>query len=292
MKNLKGIIPALLTPFTADNRINHPVLRQLVRRNLDQGVSAFYVAGSTAEAFLLTSDERKSILETVVDEVAGRCGVIAHIGAISQDMATELAIHARESGADAISSIPPFYYPFSFDEIKAYYFGIVDRSDMPMIIYNFPAFSGVKLDAGNIAQFLCDKRFIGVKHTSQDYYALNRFKTAFPDKLVFNGYDEMFVSGMAMGADGAIGSTFNFMADKFITMKKLCDEGRYDKARDLQSKVNDLIQVLIKVGVLPGEKEIMNLMGLDFGRCRKPFKPISEEERAMLKNALDALNKS
>lgn len=292
MKNLKGIVPALLTPFTADNRINHPVLRELVRRNLEQGVSAFYVAGSTAEAFLLTTAERKAILETVVDEVAGRCGVIAHIGAISQDAATELALHARETGADAISSIPPFYYPFTFDEIKAYYFGIVEASGMPMIIYNFPAFSGVKLDVVNIAQFLCDDRFIGVKHTSQDFYALNRFKTAFPDKLVFNGFDEMFVSGMAMGADGAIGSTFNFMADKFIAMKKLCDDGHFDKARAMQSKVNDLIQVLITVGVLPGEKEIMNLMGLDFGGCRKPFKSISEAERAMLKQALAALHAS
>ena len=290
MKNLKGIIPALLTPFTADNRINHPVLRELVRRNLKQGVTAFYVSGSTAEAFLLTTAERKAILETVVDEVAGRCGIIAHVGAIGQDTATELAIHARDAGADAISAVPPFYYPFSFAEIKAYYSGIVEASGMPMIIYNIPAFSGVKLDAGTIGQLLCDERFIGVKHTSPDFYTLNRFKTAFPDKLVFNGYDEMFVSGMAMGADGAIGSTFNFLSGQFIAMKQLCDEGQFAQARILQSKVNDLIQVLITVGVFPGEKEILNLMGLDFGQCRKPFKSINDEERDLLKQALVQLD--
>ena len=161
---------------------------------------------------------------------------------------------------------------------------------MPMIIYNFPAFSGVKLDVDNIGAFLCDDRFIGVKHTSRDYYALNRFKSSFPDKLVFNGYDEMFVSGMAMGADGAIGSTFNFMAEKFVAMKKLCDGGQYDPAREMQTKVNNMIQVLIKVGVIPGEKEILNLMGLDFGTCRKPFKSINADERKMLKAALSKLN--
>lgn len=285
MKNLKGIIPALLTPFTADNRINRQALRELVRMNLQKGVSAFYVGGSTAETFLLTEDERKEILETVVGEAAGRCGIIAHIGAIGQDMATRLARHARDAGADAISSLPPFYYPFSFEEIKSYYFGIVDAVDMPMIVYNIPDYSGVKLDAGNIGEFLSDGRFIGVKHTSSDFYALNRFKTAYPEKLIFNGYDEMFVSGMAMGADGAIGSTYNFMAEKFIAMKALCDEGRYDRARELQTEANHIIDVLDRVGTLPGEKEILNLMGLDFGRCRKPFKTLNEAEKAMLASA-------
>ena len=290
MKDLKGIIPALLTPFTADNRVNHPVLRQLVRLNIEKGVSAFYVGGSTAETFLLSTDERKAVLETVIDEAAGRCGVIAHIGTISQDTAIDLAMHAKRAGADAVSSIPPFYYPFSFGEIKSYYYAIVDAVDMPMIIYNFPAFSGVKLDSANIGEFLCDGRFIGVKHTSRDFYSLNRFKASFPDKLVFNGYDEIFVSGMAMGADGAIGSTFNFMAEKFVAMKKLCDSGQYDLARGMQTKVNDMLQVLIKVGVIPGEKEMLNLMGLDFGACRKPFKSVSAEEREWLKDALAELN--
>ena len=125
MKNLKGIIPALLTPFTDDNRVNHPVLRELVRLNLEKGVCAFYVGGSTAETFLLSAAERKAVLETVIDETAGRCGVIAHVGAISQDTAIDLAAHAAKAGADAISAIPPFYYPFTFQEIKSYYYGIV-----------------------------------------------------------------------------------------------------------------------------------------------------------------------
>ena len=192
-KDLKGIIPALLTPFDSDNKVNHQVLRQLVRMNVDKGVNAFYICGSTAEAFLLSQDERKSVLETVIGEVNGRCGIIAHIGAISQDNATDLAKHAKKAGADAISSIPPFYYKFSFEEIRAYYYGIAEESDIPMIIYNFPAFSGVTLDSEKIGQFLCSERFIGIKHTSNDFYSLNRFKRFFPDKLVFNGYDEIFV---------------------------------------------------------------------------------------------------
>ena len=289
MNKLKSIIPALLTPFTSDNRINHSVLRELVRLDIDKGVTSFYVCGSTAEVFLLSSDERKSILETVVDELANNCGIIAHIGSISQDEAIDLAKHAKRNNVDAISSIPPFYYPFSFEEIKSYYYNIVDKVDLPMIIYLFPGFSGVNMDEDHIFQFLCDDRFVGIKFTYNDFYLLNRIKTIYSNKLVLSGLDEMFISGFAAGADGAIGSTFNFMADQFINIKKTYEEGKHEEAIKLQSAVNQVIKVLMRVGMLPGEKEILNILGLDFGICRKPFKAISEEEHEMLKVALNKL---
>jgi len=289
MHKLNGIIPALLTPFTTEGNINKKALRQLVRMNINKGVAGFYCGGSTAEAFLLSTDERKELLETVMEEVNNECAVIAHIGAISQDTAIELAKHAESLNVDAISSIPPFYYNFSFNEIKEYYYSIVNEVSVPMIIYNFPDFSGVTLNSENIGEFLCDKRFIGVKHTSSDFYSLNRFKTMYVDKVIFNGYDEMFLSGLAAGADGGIGSTYNFMAEKFIAIKKLFEEGKIKEAQEIQTKVNDIIGILKKVGVMPGEKEILNLMGLNFGQCRKPFKTISEEERELLKAVVNEL---
>ncbi|NLG37375.1 MAG: N-acetylneuraminate lyase, partial [Clostridiales bacterium] len=123
------------------------------------------------------------------------------------------------------------------------------------------------------------------KHTSSDFYMLNRIKARFPDKLVFNGYDEMFVSGMAMGADGGIGTTYNFMAEKFINMWTLCRQGQYEKARAVQSRANEIIEALLSVGVLPGTKEILRLMGLDVGVCRRPFRTLRDAEREMLRRA-------
>ena len=140
-----------------------------------------------------------------------------------------------------------------------------------------------------VSQFLCDERFIGVKHTSSDFYALNRFKKAYPKKLIFNGYDEMLLSGLAAGADGGIGSTYNFMAEKYIRIWELFQEGRFEEARKIQTEVNDIIDILAKVGVMPGEKAILTMMGLDFGECRKPFKSISTEEYDMLKKAVGNL---
>lgn len=278
MKNFRGVIPALLTPFTNSGDINYNALRKLVRMNLNKGVAGFYVCGSTAEAFLLSLDERKKILETVVDENNGQATIISHVGCISQDQAAELARHAKENGADAMSSIPPFYFGFSWEEIRDYYFGLVDAVDLPMFIYNFPGNSGVKLTVDNVQTFLRDPRFIGVKHTSSDYYMLERFKHTREDVIVYNGYDEMFLSGIAMGADGGIGSTYNFMAEKFIRIMKLCEEGKLPEARAEQHRANNILEFLMRVGIMPGEKAILNRMGIDMGACRKPFRQLTEAE--------------
>jgi N-acetylneuraminate lyase len=286
MKSFQGIFPALLTPFNADGTIAHDTLRELVRMNLKKGVAGFYVCGSTAEAFLLSLDERKAILETVTDEVAGRATVISHVGCISLDQAIELARHAKACHADAMSSIPPFYYNFSWEEIRDYYFALVDAVDLPMFIYNFPGFSGVKLTVDNVLTFLKDKRFIGVKHTSSDYYMLERFKHARDGVIVYNGFDEMFLSGIAMGADGGVGSTYNFMAEKFIQIIKDVKEGNMDDARRLQNQANNILQLLMRVGIMPGEKAALQMMGFEMGDCRRPFRTLSDAERAELKRTL------
>lgn len=290
MKNLKGIFPALLTPFTKDNKINELSLEKLIELNLKKGVDGFYVGGSTAEAFLLSLDERKSLLDIVTQVTKGECAIIAHIGCISTDQAIELGQHAEKAGVDAISSIPPFYYNFSFAEIKSYYFDIVNRVNLPMIIYNFPAFSGVDLNTDNVREFIADQRFIGIKHTSNDFYSLDRFKQIDERVIVYNGFDEMFLAGLAMGADGGIGSTYNIMAEKFIKMRQLFVAGKIETARQIQTEVNDIINVLIQVGVFSGEKEILSLMGIDFGECRRPFRRLSQDDKELLKKVVLKLN--
>lgn len=289
MKQLKGIIPALLTPFTRQNKINEQALAQLVKMNLEKGVSGFYVGGSTSEAFLMSLEERKYILDIVMQESKGKCAIIYHIGSISTDQAIELGMHAERAGVDAVSAVAPFYYNFSNEEIKEYYFEIASGVRLPMIIYNFPAFSGVNFKREDFLAFFQDERFIGVKHTSTDFFALERLKQMKQDLLVYNGFDEMFLAGLIMGADGGIGSTYNFMAEKFIQIKRHFDSGSIAEAQQLQSEVNDIIAAIIKIGVIPAEKEILNLMGLDFGTCRRPFKRISDEEREGLKWILNQL---
>lgn len=290
MKQLKGIYPALLTPFDQSGNVNCDALKQLVRWNIEKGVNGFYVGGSTAEAFLLTEEERNLVYRTVAEEAAGNVGLIAHIGAISTQEAIRFGKAAKAYGYDAISAIAPFYYKFSFEQIKKHYFDIVDALDMPMIIYNFPNFSGVNLTVEQVAQFFVDDHFIGIKHTSNDFFALEQFKSNFPDKLVFNGFDEMFLSGLAMGADGGIGSTYNFMAEKFIQIQTLFSENRLQEAQHVQREANRIIKALCKVGVMEAEKEVLCQLGFDFGHARPPFSVLNDEQKAFLKkNITDTL---
>ena len=281
-EKFKGIFPALLTPFDENDRVNIPALEALVDYNLEKGVDGFYVTGSTGEVFLLTEEERLLVMKTVSERAKGKCTLIAHIGCISTAQAIKYAKAAKEMGYDAISSVAPFYYKFSFAEIKKYYFDIVNAVDLTMLIYNFLAFSGVNLTVANITEFLSDDRFIGVKHTSNDYFALEQYKAAFPDKIVYNGYDEMFLAGLSMGADGGIGSTYNFMADKFIKMRELAQKNQMEEALKLQKEANVIIAALCKVGVMQGEKAILDAMGMNFGPCRAPFAQLSEEQKKEL----------
>jgi len=278
---LKGIYTALLTPFDKNNKINEKALEQLVKHNVKLGVTGFYVGGSTAEAFLMSKDERKQVME-IVKSVAPDKKLIAHVGSVNENEALELSIHAKELGYDCISSVTPFYYKFSVEEIKGYYNRLAAGSDMPMLVYYIPALAGVSMGTNDIASFLNDDKFVGIKFTSNDFFTMEQVKTNFPNKLVFNGYDEMFLSGLAMGADGGIGSTYNFMADKFVKIKELFEKNEIDAAREVQREANRIITILIKIGVMQAEKEVMNLLGIDFGGCRKPFIDATPEQKELL----------
>ncbi|MGI6279242.1 MAG: N-acetylneuraminate lyase [Acutalibacteraceae bacterium] len=284
LQKFKGIFPALLTPFDKDNKIDEKALTRLIEWNLEKGVSGFYVNGSTAEVFMLSDSERIRLYHLVSEICRGRCTLIAHIGAISTDQTIAYGKIAEKCGYDAISSVAPFYYKFSFEEIKNHYFSVVNQVNLPMIIYNFPVFSGVSLlSADNIALFLSDDRFIGVKHTSSDFFAMEQFKSAFPEKLVYNGYDEMFLAGLAMGADGGIGSTYNFMAEKFIKIQALFKENKMGEALKVQHTANKIIAALCKIGVQRGEKAILNLLGYNFGNARAPFLPLTSADYDFVK---------
>ena len=281
MRDLKGIYTALLTPFCKDGEVNEKELVRLIKHNLNLGVDGFYVCGSTAEALMLSAEQRKQIMRIVRDNAEG-ARLIAHIGSLNESEAHELGAYARELNYDLISSVAPFYYKFSISEIRDYYIRLAESSGMKMLVYHMPAFSGVGMGFEDMSSFLGDDRFAGIKYTSGDFFTMERCKALYPDKLIFNGYDEMLMSGLAMGADGGIGSTYNFMADKFVLIRKLFLEGKAEEARRVQNEANRIITVLCKIGVMQAEKEIMNQLGMEFGDCRPPFSKISDDNKRLI----------
>lgn len=285
MPELGHIVPALVTPYRDDGSVHHPSLVRIVERCLEGGADGFYVCGSTGEAFLLTEEERMAVLETVVKASAGRAAVIAHVGAVATDVSIRLARHAADAGACAISAVPPFYYGFSMQEIQRHYLDIIDAAGMPMIVYNFPANTGVTLDVTTAPELLAHPSVVAVKHTSVDLYQLERMKRAREDLVLFNGHDEVFLGGLSMGADGAIGSTFNVLAEHFVMIRQLFLSGDLTDAARLQRRVNDLISTLIAIGVFNGIKYLLEQEGIPSGSCRRPFQPLTAANKARLNKA-------
>lgn len=294
MKKMTGIFPALLTPFDRRGNIDESALRKLVEWNIKQGVSGFYACGSTGEAFLLTPNERKQILEIVADQVAERVPIIVHIGAIGTNLTLDLGRHAiTVPGVDAVSSIPPFYYQFSTEEVIQYYLDIAEELSFPLIPYNFPKLSRVTLTPEILEILRKNSNIIGVKFTSNNFFDLERIKTNDPSLILYNGFDEMFLAGLAMGADGAIGSTFNFMADKYIAISDLFASQDVSGAKKLQSEANTILQLLLKTrNFMAAQKYLIDLIGIPFGTPRKPFAPLSDDEKEVLRHTVLPLLKT
>ncbi|WP_432699676.1 N-acetylneuraminate lyase [Kluyvera cryocrescens] len=277
--NLRGVMPALLTPFDAQQKIDQASLRRLVRFNIEQGVDGVYVGGSTGEAFIQSLAEREEVLEIVADEAKGKIVLIAHVGCVSTAESQRLATAAKSYGFDAVSAVTPFYYPFSFEEHCDHYRAIIDSADgLPMVVYNIPALSGVKLTLDQISTLVTLPGVGALKQTSGDLYQMDQIRRAHPDLVLYNGYDEIFASGLLAGADGGIGSTYNIMGWRYMAIVQALKEGDIGKAQALQRECNKVIDLLIKVGVFRGLKTVLHYMDVvSVPLCRKPFAPVDEQ---------------
>jgi N-acetylneuraminate lyase len=285
---LDVIYSALATPFRADESLNLEALRKLVRYELENGVEGFYCCGSSGEGLLLSLEERKKVLETVLEEAGGKVPVISHIGTIATRDVIELARHALSVGADAVSMIPPYYYHFSMDEIIQYYLDVVNEvSEIPVIVYNIPQFTGVSFNKNNAGRLLENSHVIGIKHTSTDLFGLERMKHDFPDKIYFNGFDEIFLSGLCAGANAAIGTTVNLYPKTFRKLMDLYQENRIDEAGKLQTLVNHRVEEMVGVGIFSAVKYIFRKIGIDCGECRRPFAKLNEEQKARLDRLIE-----
>ena len=285
MKKLEGVVSALVTPFDDGDNIREDSIRRIINYNLKNGVSGFYVCGSTGESLLLTLDERKRILEIVKDEVKDRAFIIANIGCMGTKFSIELAKHAEETGVDAISSFPPIYYKFSFDEIKQYYFDIANSVNVPLIIYYIPSFTNVEMSLENFSELLEHKNIIGVKFTSMNLFMLERIK-ALSNKTIFNGFDEVFLGGLSLGADGMIGSTCNIVPAIIRGIYDSFRSKEMEKAYIYQQKLNEIINDIKDFGIIPATKAILSLIGIECGKPRKPFKALGKEEIARLSSLM------
>lgn len=269
---MKKLYSALMTAFNEDGTINEKGIREMVRYNIDVNhIDGLYVGGSTGETFMLSTDEKKAIFKTVIDEAADAIDLIAQVGSLNLLEAKDLAKYVTDLGYKTISAVTPFYYNFSFDQIQNYYNEIVKDVDTQLIIYSIPALTGVSLTTDQFAKLFENPKIIGIKYTNADFYLLERVRKAFPDKLILSGFDEMMLPALALDVDGAIGSTFNLNAKKAKAEIEAFEAGDIKKARQLQTESNDYITDLLQNDLYPTIKLVFHELGVDAGYCKEPM---------------------
>jgi len=271
-KRFERLYAALLTPYGVDGEISPNCLKRLIAHVKNMGIDGFYIGGSTGEGLLQSLDERLAIFEIVAGEVGS--GIkIGHVGALATRDAKSLTKFCTTVGYDAISAIPPIYFPHSKEAIFGYYEDILDAAQgTPLIIYNIPAMSGVIFTLDDLARLLSLSGVIGIKQTSIDMYQMEQLRRAFPTSLLLNGFDEMLMAGLVSGAGGGIGSTYNIMGDKYLKMLDELSLGNLKEAGKIQSFCNEVIDELGRVGVFSGMKYLLYRLGvIDTCVCRKPL---------------------
>lgn len=285
----KGVMPALVTPFTPDRKLIPGAVKALMDFELSRGVRGFYINGSTGEGPVLSRSLRMAMTEAAVEAAAGRGVVIDHVGAPDFSDAVALAKNARGSGVDAVSSlVPNFYYANTEDEIVDYYKRIAEAAEKPVLVYATPMITGDVVAL--MERLLRIDGVIGCKFTRYNYYEMSLVKMLDQGNVnVINGPDEMLLAGLSMGADGGIGSTYNVMPDRFAALYDAFRAGDLEKARGIQYGINRVIRVLLKHGkgnAVKTVKEALLLMGFDSGYAAAPAAPFDAERREALKKDL------
>ena len=283
-EDLKGIFSALLTSFDEQGNINEQGIRQIVRHNIDKmKVDGLYVGGSTGENFLISTEEKKKIFEIAKDEAKNDIKLIAQVGSLNINESIELAKYVTELGYDAISAVTPFYYKFSFEEIKDYYNTIINSVDNYLIIYSIPFLTGVNISVEQFGELFENEKIIGVKFTAADFYLLERLRKAYPEHLIYAGFDEMMLPATVLKVDGAIGSTFNVNGIRARQIFELAQQGKVEEAFEIQNITNDLITDILGNGLYQTLKYLLQLQGVDAGYCKKPMSLITESQKEKAK---------
>lgn len=291
---LSGLIAATLTPLDADGAVDLEPIPAIVDHLERTGVSGIYICGSTGEGISLTTQERRAVAEAYMAAAKGRMQTVVQVGHNSLAEAQVLAAHAAQIGADAISATAPSYFKIGTIDMLVDCMAEIasGASNTPFYYYHIPSLTGAELD---MVKFLpaADSRIgnlVGMKYTTPqacEYQAcLNLQNGRFN---VLWGRDEMLLSALAVGARGAIGSTYNIAAPLYRKVIDAFQSGNMAEAQRLQLQAVQMIHVMLKYPFLAALKWLLGLYGVPCGGCRLPQGNLSSEQAAQVRAELDAL---
>jgi dihydrodipicolinate synthase/N-acetylneuraminate lyase len=286
--NNGGIIPAIVTPKDSNGKVDLKQIKPIIDFLFSKGVDGLHVNGTTGEFASLRVEERKAILEECISATDGRGIIINQVGAVATRDVTALAEHSAMVGADAVSSVPPYYYPTTDAMILNHYRRISEASGLPVVIYDNPTTTGTTITP-DIARILSDEDTVhGIKVARGDMYATARFATLNNSGFVIYPVETFYLSGLVMSDyAGTIGSMSNWIPEIFTGIKLNFLSGNIKRAAALQRLVCEIINAYTG-DEIPCTKALVEYRGLRCGDTWEPMLPLNSDDKRKLYKSIES----
>lgn len=286
--SITGILVALVTPFTDDFRIDDAGIQRHVDRMVAAGIHGLVPLGTTGEFTTMTHEERRHVTDAVIAAAAGRIPTFPHTGAQSTEETIELSLHAQKAGAKGVMIVPPYYDPLRLHELHAHLTAVGEAIDIPIVYYNVPGATGIRLTAAELAGLGDIPNVDYIKDTSGDFSTVTAMLIGYADKItLFNGWDTLTFGALATGAKGSVWGMANLLPEQAVRLyEALAVKGDLAEGRRLWQglwPVNDILESHNYVAAI---KAGLEEIGESAGPTRAPIKPVTAEARAELGAAL------
>ena len=281
-----GAATALVTPFL-DGAVNYPLFEQLLRRQVDAGIEAVVISGTTGESPTLTDEEKLELFTRAKEYVGSSCRIIAGTGSNSTIHTMTLSMEAEKCSVDGLLVVTPYYNKATPEGLFAHFSSVAHSVSIPVILYNVPNRTGVDIPVEIYRRLSRIPNIVGTKEASTDVSKITKILRACgPDFSVWSGNDDLITPVMALGGKGVISVLSNILPVQTQALSKAALDGDFDTASALQIELQPLVELLFcEVNPIP-VKEAMHLLGFDCGGCRLPLTSLSPENRKKLEQEL------
>jgi 4-hydroxy-tetrahydrodipicolinate synthase len=286
---LHGVVPALVTPFKENERIDYGAWQVMIDMLIASGVHGLFVAGSQGEFYALDMEERTVAMRFCKQAIAGRVPVYANVGCITTRDTVALALQAQALDVDAIVVVTPYYVMPSQQELVEHYIEVCRAVRLPVMAYNFPLHGGVEIEAGTVTQIAAHCRnLIGIKDSSGRLAQAIAYQNAVPDRkfLVFTGGDHLLLSALEAGCAGTVTASANLAPKLFVDLYEAFRASSFAEAKRLQALATELGSVIMAHTFPAVIKEALGMAGLPMGPCRKPVGPMPPDARRKIAGVL------
>ena len=280
-----GACTALVTPFLGGH-VNYPMLQRLLERQVEAGIPAVVISGTTGESPTLSDSEKLTLFRKAKEFTGGRCKIIAGTGSNSTEHAVSLSRTAEDAGADGLLVVSPYYNKATAEGLIAHYSAVTAAVHIPVIAYNVPSRTGVDIPVSVYRALSIIPNLAGIKEASTDISKVAKIRAACPELPIWSGNDDQAVAVMSLGGKGVISVLSNVAPVETQALARAALDGDFDTAAALQLELLPLIECLFsEVNPIP-VKAAMKLLGFDCGDCRLPLTPMSHANLQKLKNLL------